>query len=610
MKSDATTSTAAPAGAFAWLTPILALTATLAGGCVGKIGADSPGSTKGSGGTGGNTSGSGSGGSGSGTGSGSGGQTGAGSGAGGGTSGATGVDGGASACTSVQPGRVTIHRLNNLEFNNTVRDLLGNTSQPAAAFPPDTGGANFDNNADVLSMSPLLFGDLESTTDALATAAVAPGSSSLAAIVTCDPTKVGTTACATTVMTAFARRAWRRPATSDEISRLISFVPLAESNGDNFNEGIALGIKAALLSPNFMFRPELDPDPTATSPRLLSSYEIASRLSYFLWSSMPDDALGAAADAGQLEDVASLQQQTTRMLADPKASQLVTTMGGEWFGTYKMASVTPLATSFPLWDANLGAAMTQETTLFLNDFFFGTTENFLDALDAPWTYANAELATHYGLSGVTGTGFQKVSLSGTQRAGLLMQGSTLTTTSFPTRSSPVRRGQWVLANILCTPPPSPPDNVPPLDATVVPPGSSQRVQLEAHVTNPTCASCHNLMDPIGFGLEHFDGIGHWRDTDGTAAIDATGQLPSGQTFDGALQMVSELKQQAPTISDCVTQKMFAYSLGRDPVAADQCQLSQLSSQFASANYNIRSLIMQTVASDTFRKRLPVAPGGE
>jgi hypothetical protein len=596
MKSDATTSTAIGAGAFAWLTPVLALTAAFAGGCVGKIGSDSPGSMRGSGTAGG-------------SGVATGGQMSASSGAGGINGGAMAIDGGASACTSVQPGRVTIHRLNNLEFNNTVRDLLGNTSQPAAAFPPDTGGANFDNNADVLSMSPLLFGDLESTTDALASAAVAAGSSSLATIVTCDPTKVGVTTCATTVMTAFARRAWRRPATSDEISRLISFVPLAQSNGDSFNEGIALGIKAALLSPNFMFRPELDPDPTATSPRLLNSYEIASRLSYFLWSSMPDAALGAAADAGQLEDVASLQQQTTRMLADPKASQLVTTMAGEWFGAYKMASVTPLASSFPLWNASLGAAMTQETTLFLNDFFFGT-ENFLDALDAPWTYANAELATHYGVSGVTGTGFQKVSLSGTQRAGLLMQGSMLTTTSFPTRSSPVRRGQWVLANILCTPPPSPPNNVPSLDQTVVPPGSSQRVQLEAHVSNPTCAGCHNVMDPIGFGLEHFDGIGHWRDTDGTAAIDATGQLPNGQTFDGALQMVSELKQQASTISDCVTQKMFAYSLGRDPVAADQCQLTQLSSQFASANYNIRSLIMQTVASDTFRKRLPVAPGGE
>ncbi|MES1205468.1 MAG: DUF1592 domain-containing protein, partial [Pseudomonadota bacterium] len=367
-------------------------------------------------------------------------------------------------------------------------------------------------------------------------------------------------------------------------------------------------IKAALLSPNFLYRPELDPDPAATSPRLLNSYEVASRLSYFLWSSMPDDTLAAAADANQLQDVASIQQQATRMLADPKAGQLVTTMGGEWFGTYKMANVAPLATSFPSYDADLGAAMAQETTLFLNDFFTGTA-SFLDALDAPWTYANARLAQHYGLSGVTGTSFQKVSLAGTQRLGLLMQGSMLTTTSFPTRTSPVRRGQWVLANILCTPPPSPPDNVPPLDQTVVPPGSSQRVQLDAHIANPACASCHKLMDPIGFGLEHFDGIGHWRDMDGTASIDATGQLPGGQSFDGALQLVAGLKQQASTISNCVSQKMFAYSLGRDPGAADTCQLNQLSSQFATANYNIRSLIMQMVASDTFRMRRPIAPGG-
>ena len=199
--------------------------------------------------------------------------------------------------------------------------------------------------------------------------------------------------------------------------------------------------------------------------------------------------------------------------------------------------MAPLATSFSTYDPALGAAMTQETTLFLNDFFTGTA-SFLDALDAPWTYANARLAQHYGLSGVTGTSFQKVSLAGSQRQGLLMQGSMLTTTSFPTRTSPVKRGQWVLANILCTPPPSPPDNVPPLDQTVVPAGSSQRVQLEAHIGNPACASCHKLMDPLGFALEHFDGVGHWRDMDGTAAIDASGQLPSGQKFDGALQMVA------------------------------------------------------------------------
>ena len=190
-----------------------------------------------------------------------------------------------------------------------------------------------------------------------------------------------------------------------------------------------------------------------------------------------------------------------------------------------------------------------------------------------------------------------------------MQGSMLTTTSFPTRTSPVKRGQWVLANILCTPPPSPPDNVPPLDQTVVPAGSSQRVRLEAHIANPACATCHKLMDPLGFALEHFDGIGHWRDMDGTASIDATGQLPSGQKFDGALQMVAGLKQQASSISDCVSQKMFAYSLGRDPVAADKCQLNELSSQFTTANYNLRSLIMQMVASDTFRMRRPVAAGG-
>jgi hypothetical protein len=508
----------------------------------------------------------------------------------------------------VDPGRVTIHRLNDLEFNNTVRDLLGDTTGPASGFPTDTGGGNFDNNADVLATSPLLFQDLEGAADALATAAVAAGSASRGKIITCDSTKLGDTACATKVLTAFARKAWRRPATPAEMTRLISFVPLAKANGDGFDQGIGLAIKAILLSPNFMFRPELDPDPAATSPRLLNSYEIASRLSYFLWSSMPDDALAAAADASSLGDLGTLQAQANRMLSDPKASTLITNMGGQWFGTYKMATVAPLATAFPSFDADLAAAMTQETNLFLTDFFLGT-DSFLNAVDANWTYANARLAKHYGLSGVTGTAFQKVSLAGTQRGGLMTQASILTTTSFPTRTSVVRRGQWALANLLCTPPPPPPDNVPPLDQTTVPPGSSLRTQLEAHIANPQCSGCHSLMDPVGFALEHFDGIGAWRDTDGTAAIDATGQLPDGTKFDGALQLAAAIKQRTDSISSCATQKVFAYSLGRDPVAADQCQLDQLKTAFASANYNIRSLVMQTIASDTFRMRRPVAVGG-
>ena len=231
-----------------------------------------------------------------------------------------------------------------------------------------------------------------------------------------------------------------------------------------------------------MFRPELDPNPNATSPRLLISYEVTSRLSYFLWSSMPDDTLTAAADANQLQDVASVQQQATRMLADPKASQLVTTMGGEWFGTYKMANVAPLATSFSSYDPALGAAMTQETTLFLTDFFLGHRQLPRRA-DAPWTYANARLAQHYGLSGVSGSGFQKVSLAGTQRQGLLMQGSMLTTTSFPTRTSPVKRGQWVLANILARRHRRRPTTFHRWTRRSVPAGSSQRVHWK--LTSPT-----------------------------------------------------------------------------------------------------------------------------
>lgn len=512
-------------------------------------------------------------------------------------------------CTAVEPGRVTIHRLNVLEYNNTVRDLLGDTTHPADAFPSDTGGGNFDNNSDVLATSPLLYAKMDTAADALATAAVATGSAARAKIITCDSTKVGDATCANTVVTAFARKAWRRPATPAEVTRLAALVTLARTNGDTFDKGVSLAIKAILMSPNFTFRPELDPDAKATAPRLLNNYEMASRLSYFLWSSLPDDTLAAAADAGGLQDIASVQKQATRMLDDAKAATMVSNFAGQWFGTNRMASVTPLASAFPTFDATLASAMTQETNLFLRDFLADTNISFLDVLNAPWTYVNARLAQHYGLPAVSGTALQKVSLTGTKRAGLLTQGAFLTTTSFPTRTSPVKRGQWVLANVLCSPPPPPPDNVPALEKTVVPAGSSVRTQLNAHIADPNCSGCHSVMDPIGFAFEHFDGIGQWRETDGSAAIDSSGQLPDGTKFDGAQALETSLRQNASSISTCATRKVFSYALGRDPVSADQCQLNQLSASFKSANYNLRTLVMQMVASDTFRMRRPAAPGG-
>jgi hypothetical protein len=582
--------------------PVLALLFTLAGsacqGVIGPTSGSAPGGASGAG---------------SGISAGAGLATGTGLGSGTGTGATSGAAGSTVAsCTTIDPGRVTIHRLNIVEYDNTVRDLLGDTTQPGKAFPVDTGGGNFDNNADVLATSPLLFGKLDDAAEALATTALTAGSVTRARIITCDPTKVGDAACAMTVMRAFARRAWRRPPTDTELARLVAFVPLARANGDGFDQGISLGVQAVLLSPNFMFRAELDPDPAATTPRLLNDYEIAARLSYFLWSSLPDDALAAAADAGQLRDAASLQAQATRMLGDPKASVLVSNMAGQWFGLDKMSSVAPDKTLFTTFDATLAAAMTQETTMFLNDVFTSSSMSFLDMLDAPWTYANARLAQHYGLPGVTGTALQKVSLAGSQRAGLLTQGLVLATTSFPTRTSPVHRGNWVANNVLCTPPPPPPDGIPPLSATVVPPGTSQRTQLEAHVKSAACAACHNFMDPIGFGLEHFDAVGAWRDVEHTsgadAVIDATGKLPDGTSFDGAIQLAAALKTQKPAVSACVVQKTFAYSLGRDPTVADSCQTTALARGFADANYNFRSLVMQMIASDVFRMRLPAAPG--
>jgi hypothetical protein len=502
------------------------------------------------------------------------------------------------------PGRVTIHRLNRAEYNNTVRDLLGTATRPADMFPVDDRGLGFDNVADVLTISPVHMQLYQGAAETLVNAAVATTGSQRAKILTCDPTAGDT--CARTVLRAFGRRAWRRPLTDPEVDHLMTVVMVARTNGDSWEQGVNMALQSMLISPNFLFRVELDPTPTSLTPHLLTSFEIATRLSYFLWSTMPDDTLAAVADANKLTDKVQLQTQVTRMLADPKASALVDNFAGQWLYTRLVDDVQPDVKTFSAFDAPLRDAMKQETSMMVRDIIFGGVPAD-KLLLADYTYANDRLAKHYGLPAITGSAMQKVMLdaSSTHRGGFLTQASFLTVTSHPTTTSPVLRGKWILGQLMCQEIAPPPNAA---MAQLAPPvaGTQQtlRQRLETHHMNP-CAVCHVVMDPLGFGLENYDPIGQYRTMDGTLPVDSSGKLPDGRMFDGATELEGIVAKD-PGFATCVTQKLYTYALGRGPQETtnhmDPGLLQRYADSFRAAGYPMAELVTAIVTGDTFIKR--------
>jgi hypothetical protein len=519
----------------------------------------------------------------------------------------SGSGGGNNPALATDPGRVTVHRLNRVEYNNTVRDLLGTAQAPANDFPTDDRGYGFDNVADVLSLSPIQLQLYESAADGLITEALA--GAQRARIVSCD---VATgDACVRTVLKNFARRAWRRPVADAEVDRLMTIVSLVRTNGDGIDVALPLALQAVLVSPNFLFRVELDADPTSLKPHLLTSHEIAARLSYFLWSTMPDDELSAAADAGMLTDKAQLEAQVTRMLKSPKAAALVDNFAGQWLYTRQVDEVQPDPKAFPMFDADLRAAMKQEATRMFSDVLFGGL-SAQKLLMSDYTYVNDRLAKHYGLPAVGSTAMQKVTLPADgPRGGFLMQGAFLSVTSHPTRTSPVVRGKWVLNQLLCQDVPPPPANVVATLDSAADASLSVRQRLEAHKQNP-CASCHNIMDPIGFGLENYDAVGAYRTMDGAYPVDSSGALPDGRAFNGARQL-SNIVVADPGFARCITEKLYTYALGRAPVSTaghmDTAVLPALTKSFHDGGYPMAGLIAGIVTSDTFMKRRGEPGGG-
>jgi hypothetical protein len=416
-----------------------------------------------------------------------------------------------------------------------------------------------------------------------------------------QPTGIDREQLAREILGTLATRAYRRPATPDDINRLIRFIDLAVEHGDSFERGIQLAVQAILVSPHFLFRVELDSGSGGVGPVTpISEYELASRLSYFLWSSMPDDELFVQARAGTLRQ--NLDGQVRRMLGDSKSRALVENFGLQWLQLRNLATATPDAKRFPAFDEMLRADMLRETTLFL-EHVMRADRSVLELLDANYTFVNDRLAEHYGIAGVTGDKFRRVSLAGTPRSGLLTQASVLTVTSNPTRTSPVKRGRWVLEQLLGAPPAPPPPNVPELDEPRD--GDSAgtlRERMQQHRADPNCATCHARMDPLGFGLENFDAIGAWRDRDAGRPIDASGELPNGQKFDGPVELKAVLKSRQDLFCRCLAQKMFTYAVGRGTERSDEPAIDAIVAHMAENEFSFSSLVLGIVRSESFQSR--------
>lgn len=406
-----------------------------------------------------------------------------------------------------------------------------------------------------------------------------------------------TAVCAEKILGTIARRAYRRPVTKAELGGLTGLAAMVRGNGDTFAEGIRVGLQAVLLSPHFLFRAE----PVSAAAEQVSDHDLASRLSYFLWSSMPDAALLHAADLGTLRKPGVLSAQVKRMLADAKSDALVENFAGQWLGLRLMDRRKPDPGKFPAVDDELLEAMRQETTLFTRAIL-REDRSVLDFLDGRFSFVNGPLARHYGISGVSGEKFVRVALDGGQRGGVVTQGSVLTLSSYATRTSPVMRGRWVLENLLGTPPPPPPADIPALPEGAATTAASLRTRLEQHRANPSCAICHDQMDPIGFGLENFDAGGSWREKDGDFKVDASGSFPGGAEFRGPEELRKALAARPELFVRNLTEKLLTYALGRGLEPADRAVVDSITTRLAADGYRMTALVDGIVNSKPFQMR--------
>lgn len=429
-----------------------------------------------------------------------------------------------------------------------------------------------------------------------------PSAESRARVFTCGH-RAGqhTAACARAIIARLARRAYRRPVGAAERQPLVDLYRTARRAGESFDESLVVAIQGILVSPDFLFRIETMAADAGPGPVPLTDHQLAARLSYFLWASMPDRRLSRLADEGRLHDPAVLESEVHRMLRDPKARTLVEEFGGQWLQIRALESAAPDKERFPAFDDYLRLSMRRETELFFQRIIHED-RSILEFLDARWTFLNERLARHYGMADVHGPAFRQVMLPMPTRGGILTQASVLTVSSYATRTSPVLRGKWILENLLHAPPPDPPPGTGNLDGDTPGAALSVRQQLEAHRANPTCASCHRRMDPLGFGLENYDAIGAWRDREGELPIDSTGQLPDGRTFQGPAELRTILTGEREAFARALTAKLLIYALGRGLEGYDGPTVRTIARELPARDYRFSALVLGIVKSTPFQMR--------
>ncbi len=515
-----------------------------------------------------------------------------------------------SVCKTPSAGSSPLRRLSRMEYTNTVRDLLGvpDTQNPGPSFPPDAEVDGYDNAAAVQTPSASLVSGYGDAARDLAASAV----QNLPKLLSCDTVASGEDTCARTFLVGFGKRAYRRLLSQPEQERLYGFYASQKARF-GFRSAIEQAITATLLSPHFTYRVEVGAAMGGQVEMIkLTPHEVASRLSYLIWESMPDTALFTAAEGGVLSTPAQVATQADRMLRSPKARSAVAHFNRQWLQLDAIddPQLFKDAKTYPAFTPALRGAMKAETSMFLDDLMFGPSATLKTLLTADYTFANQRLAAFYKTPGPTSDlTFEKTALPAGKRAGILTQASFLSVHATEVQSSPIARGVFVLEHLLCTVPPDPPNDgniVPPM----VQPGVTTRQRFEMHDANPCASACHSLFDPIGYTFENYDGIGAWRDRDQGISVNSVGQVQTPKdvagSYKGAIELASKLAD-SDSVRACVTQQWFRFAQGRQESEADACSLGLLRDSFKNSGYDLRKLIVAMTQTPAFLYKTRGAP---
>jgi hypothetical protein len=502
------------------------------------------------------------------------------------------------------PGPSPLRRLTRFEYNNTARELLGDDSRPASQFPPEEIGNGFGNDATALAASQLLVEGYASAARKLALRATS--AESFAAVVGCEPEPSNALECATRFVQSFGARAYRRPLEPAEQDRLLKLFDSSYETR-SFTEAVADVLTVILQSPRFLYRVELD-EPANSGVAALSSYELASRLSYLLWGSMPDQALFERAATGRLVTAAQVREEAQRLLGDTRAHHVMRYFHANLFGISGLDYLAKSPESFPNFTPELGALMRRESEIFLDHAVWEDDGKFSTLLSASYTFMNAPLAAFYGVDGPAGDDFERVELEPTQRAGILTQAGVMAALTPGAATNPVLRGAYLRGRLFCDPPPDPPANLM-VEEPAANPDLTTRERFAQHRTDTACNTCHALLDPLGLPFENFDGLGQWRETENGKPIDASGDLV-GTDVAGPLSGGAEVARriaQSGQAQRCYANQWMSYAYGRGFAPEDACMRRKVESAFATADGAIPELLLELTQTDAFMYRSEEAP---